>query len=79
MKDIINIKIENMSFNTYRNQLSIHLEGKETSSINTKCGKHAVGESPNWDNDNIFARSEDEKTNNYFLGILLCISYIYII
>ena len=59
-----NIKIENMSFNTYRNQLSIHLEGKETSSINTKCGKHAVGESPNWDNDNIFARSEDEKTNN---------------
>ena len=39
-----NIKIENMSFNTYRNQLSIHLEGKETSSINTKCGKHAVGE-----------------------------------
>ena len=43
-----NIKIENMSFNTNRNQLSIHLEGKETSSINTKCGKHAVGDCHNY-------------------------------
>ena len=23
-----------------------------------------IESSPNWDNDNIFARSEDEKTNN---------------
>jgi hypothetical protein len=39
-----NIKIENMSFNTNRNQLSIHLEGKETSSINNNCENQAVGD-----------------------------------